>query len=205
MTITNLYTGGWASNCYYLVDKTGTYALVVDPSVSPSHLSSLFPEQVPQLVGIILTHAHYDHMLCLLEWTKGGDIPVYVGEGDVQGLSSPVYNVSGTVFGTPTVYSVNAYPVKDGDVIPLGGEQMRVIATPGHTKGGISLLGDGFVLTGDTLFAQGGVGRCDLPGSSFMDLQTSVRRLLDLPPHIQILPGHGATSTIGRERKAQYI
>ena len=91
--------------------------------------------------------------------------------------------------------------LKDGDVIRIGDGRLRVLHTPGHSPGSISLLGDGFVLSGDTLFMEG-VGRTDLPGGSRPELVRSIReKLMTLPDETIVLPGHGPHTTIGHERE----
>ena len=203
MVVKNLYCGGWASNCYLVVGGNGQ-ALVVDPSVPPSQMDLLFPENPPEIVGVILTHTHYDHMLYLDMWHKEG-VPLYVGEQDAIGLCDTAYNVSGTVFGDPTTYRGADVLPHDGDEIMLGREKLQVMSTPGHTSGGISLVGSNFVITGDTMFAYGSVGRTDLLGSSYEDLETSIERLLSLAPQTKVFPGHGPSSTIASEREAHLI
>ena len=90
--------------------------------------------------------------------------------------------------------------LNDGDSIEIGDLKFTVIHTPGHTRGGISILGDGVIFTGDTLFNYG-IGRYDLPGSSGQQLASSLRRLLELPDLIKVYPGHGPDTTIGNERQ----
>jgi glyoxylase-like metal-dependent hydrolase (beta-lactamase superfamily II) len=91
--------------------------------------------------------------------------------------------------------------LEDGETFAVGDERFKVIHTPGHSKGSISILGDGVVFTGDTLFA-GSIGRTDLPGSSFNDLIRSlVDRLMRLPDETKVYPGHGPQSLIGVEKQ----
>ena len=199
MRVQNLYHGGWASNCYYLVDRRGEFAVVIDPSVPPTCLDICGDGQ-PKLVAIILTHAHYDHMLYLDDWRKTG-APVYLGAGDVQGMTDPDYNVSGRVFGDPKTYGAADVLLRDGDTIIFGDETLTVYETPGHTEGCISLGCQSALFTGDTMFAYGSIGRCDLPGSSHDKMQASLSRLLAFPSQTKIYPGHGPVSTIAAERE----
>lgn len=91
--------------------------------------------------------------------------------------------------------------LQEGDVVSAGAIKLEVIHTPGHTPGCICLLGNGYLFTGDTLFA-GAVGRTDLPGGSFEKLNNSIQtKLKPLPDTLKIYPGHGASSTIGREKR----
>ena len=91
--------------------------------------------------------------------------------------------------------------IKDGDSFMIGGFTIKMVHTPGHTPGGMSFLGDGFVIVGDTLF-RGSIGRTDLPGSSFELLIDSIKKkLMILDDDIRVLPGHGPETTIGQERE----
>lgn len=90
--------------------------------------------------------------------------------------------------------------MNDGDEIKIGNSSLRVLHTPGHSPGSVSLLGDGFLLSGDTLFMEG-VGRTDLPGGSQKQLEQSIReKIMTLPDNTVVLPGHGPQTTVGQER-----
>ena len=90
--------------------------------------------------------------------------------------------------------------LEDGDMVKLGKSSLQVIHTPGHSPGSVSFLGDGFILSGDTLF-YGGVGRADLPGGSWDELERSIKnKILTLPDETIVLPGHGPTTSVGQER-----
>jgi len=94
--------------------------------------------------------------------------------------------------------------LKEGDEITFGSLKLKIIHTPGHTPGGISLILNDIVFTGDTLFA-GGIGRTDLPGGSCDDIQKSIKdKLLKLGDYKKIYPGHGPSSTIGKEKNGYY-
>jgi len=89
----------------------------------------------------------------------------------------------------------------DGDFVKFGKTTLKVIHTPGHSRGSISLLGEKEVFTGDTLFA-GSIGRMDFPESSESDMKLSLRKLANLPNHFVVYPGHGPTTTIGEEKRS---
>jgi glyoxylase-like metal-dependent hydrolase (beta-lactamase superfamily II) len=139
-------------------------------------------------------------MYALSEWHALG-IPVYLGKEEQPALSDPARNCSQFV-GNIIIFDGDAVGLQDGDTIPLGTEKLTVIATPGHTVGSCSYLGDGILFSGDTLFADGSVGRTDLPSGSQAALLQSLQRLLDLPLTTQVYPGHNHTTTIEKERKA---
>lgn len=198
MHVQNLYAGGYASCCYFLTDASGSFAVVIDPSVPPPLSAGKLPGGM-HLSAILLTHAHFDHMLALERWRALG-APVCVSEADAQGFDDPGYNVSGALFGVPTVYALPDRLLREGDRIIFGDSSLTVLDTPGHTAGGVSYLGDGKLFCGDTLFAGGGVGRQDVSGGSAKAIGTSVARILALPPETVIYPGHGGVTTVARER-----
>jgi glyoxylase-like metal-dependent hydrolase (beta-lactamase superfamily II) len=94
--------------------------------------------------------------------------------------------------------------VADGDEIRIGDLAFTILHTPGHSPGGMCLLGPGLVITGDTLFA-GSVGRTDFYGGDMRKLKQSFKRLMTLPSETKVLPGHGPASTIGRERTDNFF
>lgn len=200
MRVYNLYQGGFASCCYYVTDDAERFAVVVDPSVSPANLPPAARKLGAKLVAILLTHSHYDHMLALEEWRAGVGIPVMVPREDARGFSDPVYNVSALMFGTSAVYPAPERLLDEGDIIRFGDSSLRVLMTPGHTAGGCSYYGGGVLFSGDTLFADGQIGRQDLSGGSDTAIALSVKRMLSLPPTTVIYPGHGRSTTVAAEQ-----
>lgn len=198
MRVQNLYAGGYASCCYFLTDGTGCFSVVIDPSVPPPLSAGALPGGV-HLSAILLTHAHFDHMLALDSWRALG-APVCVSDADMVGLTDSRYNVSATLFGVPTVFAPADRLLVDGDRIVFGDSSLTVLFTSGHTAGGVSYFGDEKVFCGDTLFAGGGIGRQDVSGGSAEAISASVRRILSLPPETVIYPGHGGVTTVARER-----
>ena len=143
---------------------------------------------------ILLTHAHYDHTTGVAELHKAlPDVPVYLHPNDAARLGTPVFPPLGM---EPT-------PYKDGDVVRVGGIDVQVLHTPGHTPGGVCLMAGDVLFTGDTLF-QGSMGRTDLPGGSYEQIMASLARLARLPGDFQVLPGHMGMSTLEAERKSNY-
>jgi glyoxylase-like metal-dependent hydrolase (beta-lactamase superfamily II) len=155
---------------------------------------------------LIITHGHFDHIhsnaLVKKRWPA---ITIAVGKSDEAKLTSAMRN--GSIFFGQSVRSPKADRLlAEGETITVGAAKLEVLATPGHTAGGISLFtrdgpgGGPAVFTGDALFA-GGIGRTDLPGASHETLLESIRtRLLTLPPETVVYPGHGPPSTIGEEK-----
>jgi len=146
------------------------------------------------------THGHPDHIGGNGIIKKATGAPILIHEYDAPMLTGGADNVSG-LFGLRATSPPADKMLHEGDVIQFGKITLRVLHTPGHSKGSISLLGDDAVFTGDTLFA-GSIGRYDLPGASYKEIIRSVKRLATLPEHVKVYSGHGPTSTIGTEKKS---
>jgi glyoxylase-like metal-dependent hydrolase (beta-lactamase superfamily II) len=202
MIVHNLTPGGYASNCYVVVADDSSDAIIIDPSMPPSSFHRQCPE-IPLPTKILLTHANFDHMYALKEWYEMG-IPVYVGTKELPALADSKLNCSAFV-GSVIEFVGQANGLCDGDLIPLGDEQLSVIETPGHTVGGCCYYSNGISFSGDTLFADGSVGRTDLPGGSLQALKQSLKRLLDLPIDTRVFPGHNHSTTIEKERRAHLL
>jgi hydroxyacylglutathione hydrolase len=151
---------------------------------------------------IILTHGHVDHILYAGEIKNETDGLICIHNDDVQLYSNPVlngYDMFG--FNIDLLHFPPDYQLKDGDKLPLGGSVLEIIHTPGHTPGGISILCDKMLFTGDTLF-QLSIGRTDLFGGSLKQLAESIKnKLFTLEDDTVVYPGHGPSTTIGFERK----
>lgn len=184
----------FGSNTYLIF--SGNECAVVDPSVSYSKLDSLIKEKGCALRYVILTHAHFDHMLEIDSWVNGNDAQVLVGKGDVPMLSNAYYNCYKTFLGIDKGYFGHFIAVNEDDAFDLGGEKISFIETPGHTLGSVSVLIGDAVFVGDTVFADGGVGRCDLPWSDSSLLDGSIAKLLKLPVDIAVYSGHGKKTTV---------
>jgi glyoxylase-like metal-dependent hydrolase (beta-lactamase superfamily II) len=198
------------ANCFILSSRKTRDAVVIDPGTMDAEETAGIVDRVKELGVdvryIVNTHGHPDHMSGndFLKAAVGGEVLIH--ELDGFKLTDPVRN-SSRLFGFDVYVAPADVLVKEGDRIEIGDVSLTVIHTPGHSSGGISLLGDGFVFTGDTLFA-GSIGRSDLPCSSEENtiayevlLQSIGERLLALPDETLVFPGHGPTTTIGNERR----
>ncbi len=191
--------GPLQANCYLIgCDETREVA-VVDPGGDADKILRQVAADSLKVKYVINTHGHADHIAANKEVLKKTGAALLVHKDDAEMLTSSHRNLSALAGWNLAGRSADRL-LQDGDVINLGSVQLEVLHTPGHTPGGISLLADGLVLTGDTLFA-GGIGRTDLPGGSFTQLIESIRKkLLTLDDEIKVYPGHGPMSTIGEER-----
>ena len=199
-----------AANCYVLGCTKTLEGAVIDPGTMDTGDTRDVADEVRRLglhIRYILnTHGHPDHMSGndLLKVAVGGEVLIH--ELDALKLTDPARNAS-RLFGMDVHVSPPDGVLSDGDELRVGELRLRVAHTPGHSSGGVVFIGDGFVFTGDTLFA-GSIGRSDLPdstdgeGTAYDALMGSIKnRLMTLPDDTIVLSGHGPATTIGRERK----
>ena len=182
------------SNCYIL--SSDLDCAVIDPCV-PYNESLL----TGKLRYILLTHAHFDHILDIDDWVEQSGATVIVSEQDQQLLSDPMGNCYKLYDGSERGYFGKSQSVNDGDILPLGKETIQVISCPGHTIGSVSYLVGNDMFVGDTVFAGGGYGRCDLPTSSFAMIKDSINKICSLDEEITMYPGHGKTTTIKQYKR----
>ena len=150
----------FGSNTFVMV--CGDEAAVIDPSVPFSEAASILTGI--KLRYILLTHCHFDHFLTIDEWVKETGAEVVIGRSDSIGLASPITNCYRMFLGKDDGYFGRVTEVDGADVLFLGDSEVKVISTPGHTAGGVSYLVENTLFAGDTVFAGGGYGRCDLTG-----------------------------------------
>ena len=194
MIILTFPYGPLGSNMYYVNTDSGNY--LIDPSVEPEMVSDSKIPVKPDL--ILITHGHFDHIYAVDRWHDlYPDVPIYIDREDMSLLNDPRGNVSEMIDGHD-VYQVPVLPLDE-----LKDEKVKVIKTPGHTKGGVCFIfedNDGkFIFTGDTLFA-GSCGRVDFPGGSVKEMHASLMLLKELDPAFVVYPGHGPSTTIKEER-----
>lgn len=195
-----LVVGQLQTNCYVLESKG--CSLIIDPGDEPERILRFIKDVSGMPTHIVATHTHFDHVLGVDGIRKVTKTPFFIHPDDLpmlQSMQSRVRQFMG--FEVPPPPKVDGY-LKDGDSLKVGDETIRVLHTPGHSPGSISLSGNGFVLTGDALFNQS-IGRTDLPGGDLETLIHSIReRLFKLDDDTTVYPGHGPETTIGDERLA---
>ena len=196
--------GGMSSNTYVVWDEHTREAIIVDCGNSVDAILRYANEQALLVKWIVLTHAHYDHVLYMEEYRFAfPEAKLAIGASDAPLLSDIEGNVS-YLFGDSRVFPSPDVKLCDGKKILLGDSEISVIATPGHTPGGICLYSeaDKLMITGDTLFGGGGIGRTDFKFGSIETLRISLKRLLSMDGEITILPGHGGASKIAYEQRS---
>lgn len=204
MIIKMLTLGTLHTNCYVVGCAETKEALIIDPGFEEKKEAERILKEVNQhnlrVKYIVNTHGHPDHIggNRIIKQETGALILIH--EYDAPMLTDTAGDLP-KLFGLHMMSPPADKMLHEGDVIQFGKTTLRVLHTPGHSKGSISLLGDDAVFTGDTLFA-GSIGRYDLPGASYKEIIRSIKRLATLPEHVKVYPGHGPTSTIGKEKKS---
>ena len=191
--------GAIEANCILLWNDPAA-VWIVDPGADAGRVCRFLAGKglTPALVA--LTHAHFDHIGAIADLvSRWPSLPVHLAPAD-ETIAFHPQNAWPPYYPPTSRPATLALDLVDGTTISAGGLAARVIATPGHTPGGICLHfeAEHLLLTGDTLFA-GSCGRTDFPGGSMQTLAASLKRLATLPPETDVIPGHGASTTIARE------
>lgn len=185
-------------NTYVVVLDGAAECVLIDPGAEYAVVNGAVCGR--KVTAVLLTHAHFDHMLYARPWLKEG-VKLYVHEKDAAALGNPELNLSGIVGAQLTLPQADVL-LKDGDKVEEAGICFDVLHTPGHTPGSVCYLHDKSLFCGDTLFYQG-YGRVDLTGGSETAMMTSLARLMKLPDDTVCYPGHGMKTKIAWERGTQ--
>jgi glyoxylase-like metal-dependent hydrolase (beta-lactamase superfamily II) len=204
-------SGAFQANCFVLAAGAGQACVVVDPGQDAEDpLRQVLGEHSLTPVAVLLTHGHFDHVYSVTPVCDGNDIPAWIHPDDRAMLSDPLRGLSPDALaffgGRLTMREPREVRVlTDGAVLEIAGLRVVVDHTPGHTEGSVvfrtsSADDERILLSGDTLFA-GSIGRTDLPGGDPRKIMASLHaKVMTLPDETLVLPGHGPTTTIGRER-----
>lgn len=200
MILESVVVGPLMVNCYVLGCESSREGVVVDPGDDTDRILEAVSRHGLKVVAVINTHGHFDH--------TGGNQRIVTETGAgllIHELDAPMLARAVDTAAMFGLTAENSPPpsrfLTEGEFVAFGEYRLRVLHTPGHTLGGCSLHLEGMVFTGDTLFADS-VGRTDFPGGSSVALGKSIReKLLILPDDTIVYPGHGPSTTIGRERK----
>jgi hydroxyacylglutathione hydrolase len=190
--------GAIETNCYVIAADRGQDAVIIDPGADADVIKKLLLKHQCKAALVINTHGHYDHIGADSDFAA----PVAVHREDAAMLTDARKNFA-AIFGISFKVKNEIRFLEDGQRIKIGGLVLKVLHTPGHTTGGISVLVekpvDNIVFSGDALFA-GSVGRSDLGGSHEVLIKSIQEKLLTLPDDTIVYPGHGPETTIGEER-----
>jgi hydroxyacylglutathione hydrolase len=203
MQIDRVVLGSYETNSYILRVGEGVQdCLIIDTGLGSEGLIDILKEYQLTPVAVVFTHGHADHIAGLpLLRQSFGEIKAYIHKLDSGMLTEPMSNLSALGGGNFSTEPADHLLGQD-DIIDEAGIKLRVLHTPGHTPGGISLYAadEGIVFVGDTLFADS-VGRTDFPGGSAPELIKSIReKLLCLGDETVVYPGHGPETTIQQEK-----
>lgn len=198
MIVKGLVVGPLQVNCYLVGCEETKEGIVIDPGGDAPVILSQIHALGLDIAYIVNTHGHIDHVAANRSIKEATGAPIAIHRLDAPWLTNPqggLALVLGVTPGPPADILL-----EEGDEVRFGNISLKVLHTPGHTSGGISLLGEGVIFTGDALFDMG-IGRTDLPGGDFKTLIESIKtKLFTLPEETVVYPGHGPATTIGREK-----
>lgn len=201
MIIKVLVVGPIMANCYILGCEETKEAAVIDPGDETGRILMTLAESKLKVKYIIDTHGHFDHVggNKKMKEATGAEILIHPLDAPMlEGLAASAANWGLSADNSPPPDRT----VEEGDTISFGKITLKVLHTPGHTPGGISLYTDNYVFVGDTLF-QGSIGRTDFPGGDYDTLISAVKnKLFVLDDNVQVLSGHGPETSIGREKRS---
>ena len=204
MIVRRFIVGPLETNCYLVVCEDSKESMIIDPGTYGGEYRTVLERVIKdglKVKFIVNTHGHFDHIMGNRHIKEKTGASIMIHRQDLAMLTDPSLNLS-RMLGLRVTSPPADIILEDGDTFKVGDEEFRVIHTPGHSRGSVSILGNGAVFTGDTLFA-GSIGRTDLPGSSLRDLTRSIMdKLMRLPDQTKVYPGHGPESLIGLERRS---
>ena len=194
--IKSITLGELGNNCYLITDQASGLSALVDCTDDSKEMRDFIGSA--KLEYILLTHGHFDHIGGVAAISRDYGAKVVISAQDASMLSSGKASLS-AFFGIKQNKITPDLTVSEGSSLMLGETQIKVLATPGHTKGGVCYLLKDCIFTGDTLFFCS-CGRTDFPGGSSKEIMQSLKRLATLEDSLKVYPGHDRTSTIAFEK-----
>jgi len=198
----------FATNCWVIAPKAGSECVVIDPGMPDvsQMLEDLLAQHSLKPVAVIATHGHLDHTFSIQPISDGYSIPTYIHSQDRDALANPERlhgrDFIATYCDSEFVEPKDVRELRNGEIVEIVGMKFKAIHAPGHTAGSLMFDVDNEILvSGDVLFS-GSIGRTDTPSGSDEDMEQTLRKkVLTLPDHLRVLPGHGRETTIGIEKK----
>lgn len=199
MKVETVVVGALETNCYLVYCQESLECAVIDPGADPDKIFRALRDKNLNPVVLINTHGHVDHIGANQDIKERFDIPLLLHQADLPLLQNALLSEIALLLGARKSPDPDGF-LSDGQEIRFGRESLKVLATPGHSPGGVCLLGQDLLLSGDTLFC-GGVGRTDLPGGYWDELVRSIRqRIFTLPGNVRVYPGHGPSTSVESEK-----
>ena len=192
MLIKTLPVGQLETNCYVVTDENALVCAVIDPGDESNTILDYIEDNKLSCKAILITHAHFDHVSAVNAMLEATGAELYMCEKDLELAKT---GASGRF--TPPE---NTHFYKDGDEVKVAGLPFKVMETPGHTPGGVTLICGDALFTGDTLF-RGSCGRTDLPGGDMRAELRSLKRIASLEGDYEVYPGHAESSMLSIERE----
>ena len=200
LMVRGIVVGLFQENCYVIGSRRTGEAICVDPGDEPAEILALARDMGVRIIRIACSHAHLDHIMAVRAIKEATDAPFLLHSSDLN-LAEQLPMAARQWLGVDVPLPPTPdFLLNEGDDVEIPGLTLKVLHTPGHTPGSVSLYGGGMLFSGDTLF-RGSIGRTDLPGGDPRRIMESITtRLLDLPDETIVLPGHMQQTTIGAER-----
>jgi len=198
MLLEKLVVGSFGANCYLLGCENSSSGVVIDPGDEVERILQKIREMEINVKKIILTHGHPDHIAGANALKEATGATVMMNPLDTEIANSRILNMMLGIKNDSRFEPDEE--LLDGQKIVTGDICLEVLHTPGHSRGSVCLVGDGYIFTGDLLFA-GGIGRCDLPGGDESQMAESLRKIIKLDEDIKVYPGHGPSTTIRAESR----
>ena len=196
LNIKRFKTGKWRENCYIVQDSLNN-GLIIDPGENCDKIMEYLNNNKINILAIINTHGHYDHIGAVSVLKHKLKTPFYLHSKDNRLLKSAnLYRALFEGKQTINIPSVDYYLDDCNQPLIFKDIKVKVIETPGHTKGSVCFQMDNYLFTGDTIFEKD-IGRVDLPGGNKTELTESLKKISVLPGSLEIYPGHGNSTTIG--------
>lgn len=200
MQVKKFESGPLSVNSYLVIDNARNAGFLIDAGGQNDIIVNYAKENQITVEYLILTHAHGDHIGGAQYYLDEFGAKLVVHQDDAAMLANPSLNFSREIYGRNIGFQADL-TVHDEDHLQVGGMDLRFLHTPGHTKGGLCILVEDCLFSGDTLF-QSSIGRTDFPGSSYEALRTSIHdKLFVLPDDTKVYPGHMGETSIGFERE----